>query len=98
MVAIVAARMSLTDTKCFSDYDRQDDCGEAVRALGWERTSYIPQYGCPTIAPPGTQEKLNVFQLRLARGEKLFHVADARYEGDPRPVEWVMGKSKVGSV
>jgi len=46
----------------------------------------------PTTAPPGTPEKLCVFEERAAKRQQLFHPYDARYWGDPRPVDFLAGK------
>ncbi|MFO0806248.1 MAG: hypothetical protein U0791_24355 [Gemmataceae bacterium] len=43
----------------------------------------------PTTAPPGTVEKLAVLEQRAERNEALWHPADARWPGDPRPLEWM---------
>lgn len=43
----------------------------------------------PTTAPPGTPEKERVFLERLANREQLFHPADARFQGDTLPLEWL---------
>lgn len=39
----------------------------------------------PTTAVPGTPEKLAVLEQRAKMKLSLFHPADARYAGDPRP-------------
>ena len=43
----------------------------------------------PTTAPPGTAEKLLVLEQRAKASRQLFHPADARLEGDPRPLEFM---------
>lgn len=43
----------------------------------------------PTTAAPGTPEKLAVLEQRARLKQALFHPADARYEGDPRPLEFL---------
>jgi hypothetical protein len=43
----------------------------------------------PTTAPPGSPEKLAVLEERTRRKQALFHPADARYPGDPRPLEYI---------
>lgn len=45
----------------------------------------------PTRAAPGSPEKIAVLAERYARGVSLFHCADARYEGDTLPDDWVPG-------
>lgn len=43
----------------------------------------------PTTAAPGSPEKVAVMEERAKRGERVNHAADARFEGDMRPVEWL---------
>lgn len=43
----------------------------------------------PTTAAPGTPEKLAVLEQRARSNLAIFHPADARYEGDLRPVEFI---------
>lgn len=43
----------------------------------------------PTTALPGTPEKLAVMEQRAEARVALFHPADARWPGDPRPREWM---------
>jgi hypothetical protein len=43
----------------------------------------------PTAAAPGTPEKLAVLEWRAALRQALFHPADARHAGDPRPLAFV---------
>ena len=50
-----------------------------------------PTQPIPTTAAPGTPEKLQVLEARARAGQHVFHPADARYEGDPRPVEYLRG-------
>ena len=45
-----------------------------------------PSVGWPTAAPPGTLEKVEVFEARESRGESLFHPYDARYHDDIMPL------------
>lgn len=47
----------------------------------------------PTTAPPGSPEKLKVLEERARLKQALFHPADARYEGDPRPLEFIQRQS-----
>lgn len=47
----------------------------------------------PTTAPPGTPLKIVVMGRRAARGEATFHPADARFEGDQRPFDFVRRKT-----
>lgn len=42
----------------------------------------------PTLAAPGTADKIRAMRTRFERGEGVFHPADARYAGDPTPVLW----------
>lgn len=55
------------------------------RAMVWGHLVGVPEFGHPTVAPPGTVEKLLVFYARSKRREPLFHGWDARYEGCPMP-------------
>lgn len=48
--------------------------------------SYPPE---PTCFAPGTREKEQVMAERWAEGYQLFHPADARYEGDTTPLQWI---------
>lgn len=43
----------------------------------------------PTAAVPGTAEKLMVMEARSSLKQSIFHPADALFEGDPRPAEWL---------
>lgn len=43
----------------------------------------------PTTAIPGTPAKVAVLEQRAKLGQALYHPADARYEGDPRPLEFL---------
>jgi hypothetical protein len=43
----------------------------------------------PTTAAPGTPEKIAVMRDRAELKRAVFHPADARYEGDPRPAEFL---------
>ena len=43
----------------------------------------------PTTAVPGTAEKREVLWARALAGEALFHPRDAKYHGDPRPLEYL---------
>ncbi len=52
-----------------------------------------PLPATPTTAAPCTPEKLAVFQERIAAGQSLFHPEDARYEGDARPLAWLMANA-----
>lgn len=49
----------------------------------------------PTLAIPGTREKEAVMAERFAEGYQLFHPADARYEGDSLPLQWLKWKEEV---
>lgn len=76
----------------------------AIRAL-YPSTSPTARHGngsgrqnhkqplAPTTAAPGTPEKVAVLEARADRNEWLFHPADARYEGDPRPLEFLAAKA-----
>lgn len=59
----------------------------ARRGLGNGR--YAVPLPTPTTAVPGTPEKLAVLEDRAKAGESIFHPADARYAGDPRPLEYL---------
>lgn len=48
----------------------------------------------PTTAPPGTPEKLAVLEHRARMKLAIFHPADARYEGDPRPLQFLKRQSE----
>jgi hypothetical protein len=43
----------------------------------------------PTAAAPGTPEKLAVIEHRANLRQALFHPYDAKYAGDPRPIEFL---------
>jgi hypothetical protein len=47
----------------------------------------------PTTAVPGTPEKLAVLEHRAKMKLAIFHPADARYAGDPRPLEFLKRQS-----
>lgn len=61
----------------------------------YARRSPVPSFGAgrapavPTAHPPGTAEKLAEMEARALRGERLFHPADSRFEGDRRPHEFL---------
>jgi hypothetical protein len=43
----------------------------------------------PTAAAPGSPEKLVVIEERARLRQALFHPYDAKFAGDPRPVEFL---------
>jgi hypothetical protein len=49
----------------------------------------LPLPDAPTIAAPGTPNKLAIMETRKRRKQQLFHPADAKYEGDTRPLVWL---------
>lgn len=55
-------------------------------------TGSAPLPAAPTTAAPGTPEKLAVLEQRAKMKLAIFHPADARYEGDPRPLEFLKEK------
>ena len=61
--------------------------GEGIFAAGG------PTPPVPTTAAPGTPEKLAVLETRVRAKQHVFHMADARFEGDPRPLEFLRGQS-----
>lgn len=63
--------------------------GRGCRPVLEDAILLMPPRGYPTIYPPGTAEKLSVFEYRESRKELLFHPFDARYEGDPRPYDFL---------
>ena len=48
-----------------------------------------PLPDAPTTAGPGTPEKLAVLEQRAKMKQALFHPADAKFEGDSRPLEFL---------
>lgn len=60
-------------------------------------TGSAPLPASPTTAAPGTPEKLAVLEQRAKLKQAIFHPADARFEGDPRPLEFLKGKSRRGA-
>ena len=48
-----------------------------------------PLAALPTVAPPGTAEKMAVLTERAKNGQALFHPADAQHAGDPRPLNFL---------
>ena len=57
-------------------------------------TGSAPLPSAPTTAAPGTPEKLAVLEQRAKMKQAIFHPADARYEGDPRPLEFMKNKAR----
>ena len=51
----------------------------------------------PTSAAPGTPEKLAVLEQRAKNKQAIYHPADARYEGDPRPWEFMKKRVEGGA-
>jgi hypothetical protein len=51
----------------------------------------------PTTAPPGSPEKVAVMERRADDKRAIFHPADARYEGDPRPLDFLKQLSERGA-
>jgi len=47
----------------------------------------------PTTAVPGTPEKLAILELRAKMKCAIFHPADAKYAGDPRPLTFLRGRA-----
>lgn len=67
----------------------------ARRGLGLVELAAMPEPPLPkspTTAAPGTPEKLAVMHERAAGGFAIFHPADARYAGDPRPLATVLSR------
>lgn len=58
----------------------------AYRGIG-NVTGVSPMPAEPTTAPPGTAEKLAVLERRAKLKQALWHPLDARYPGDPRPMQ-----------
>jgi hypothetical protein len=56
-------------------------------------TGSAPLPAAPTTAAPGTPEKLAVLEQRAKMKQAIFHPADARYEGDPRPLEFLKSQT-----
>ena len=50
-------------------------------------TSFAPTAPDPTPFAPGSAEKLAVLERRVKLKQALWHPLDARFPGDPRPVE-----------
>ena len=50
----------------------------------------------PTACAPGTPEKLAVIEHRAKARLAIFHPADARYENDPRPWEFMRNHKEAG--
>jgi hypothetical protein len=48
-----------------------------------------PLPAAPTAAAPGTPEKLAALERRAELRQAMFHPADARYAGDPRPLAFL---------
>jgi hypothetical protein len=48
-----------------------------------------PLPAAPTAAAPGTPEKLAALERRAELRQAMFHPADARYAGDPRPQQFL---------
>lgn len=51
-----------------------------------------PPPAAPTTAAPGTPEKMAVLIQRAKDEVLLYHPADAKYDGDPRPLEWILSR------
>lgn len=64
----------------------------ARRGIG-NFTGNAPLPPTPTTAPPGTPEKLAVLEERARMKTAIFHPADAKYAGDPRPLEYLHSQS-----
>lgn len=47
----------------------------------------------PTAAVPGSPEKVAVMEQRARDRRAIFHPADALYEGDPRPAEFLKARA-----
>lgn len=60
-------------------------------------TGSAPLPSAPTTAAPGTPEKLAVLEQRAKMKLAIFHPADARYEGDPRPTEFLKGNKSAAA-
>lgn len=59
----------------------------AKRGVGnFSGVAPLPSFPC--FCAPGTPEKLAVLEERAKKKQQVFHPADARFEGDPRPAEW----------
>lgn len=62
----------------------------AKRGVGNDNDTRKPP-AMPTTAAPGTPGKVEVMVARAKAKRQVFHPADARFEGDPRPLEWLAG-------
>lgn len=63
----------------------QSDSKYARRGVGnFSGDAPLPE--SPATAAPGTPEKVAVMEQRAAGGFAVFHPADAKYPGDPRPL------------
>ena len=52
-----------------------------------------PLPDAPTTAVPGTPEKLAILELRAKMKCAIFHPADAKFAGDPRPLQFLRGRA-----
>lgn len=52
-----------------------------------------PLPDAPTTAVPGTPEKLAILEQRAKMKCAIFHPADAKYAGDPRPLEYLRNRA-----
>lgn len=64
----------------------------ARRGLGGGNVTPGPP-AAPTAAAPGSAEKVAVMEARARAGRDLWHDADARWDGDDRPTEWLKGRT-----
>ena len=64
----------------------------ARRGIG-NFTGNAPLPEAPTTAVPGTPEKLAILELRAKMKRAIFHPADAKFAGDPRPLQFLRGRA-----
>jgi hypothetical protein len=65
----------------------------AVRGVGNGQRFRIKLDSAPTMAVPGSIEKVEVMEDRAKRGVAIFHPVDARFRGDPRTRQFLEGKN-----
>ena len=70
--------------RCFKNREiRKDYSSGQTFGNGWKNANLgLP--AVPTLAPPGSIEKMRVLEARAKGNVALWHPLDARWPGDPR--------------
>lgn len=84
---------------CWSCYytpgvkDQHPSTSKYARRGRGNLTGDAPMPLAPTLATPGSEEKIRVLEERVRRGESLWHPSDAKGNPDRAPVEVITAQA-----